>query len=91
MQVKTVVSMDSDGRLTIPAAARSVLHVEGAVQFEIEVVGDALILRPIAFLEEDAWAYAPEHVARLERARQQARAGQTHALSEAELERRATH
>ena len=88
--MRTLVSMDPDGRLTLPAAARSALHVEGAAQFEIEVVGDALILHPVAVPEEDAWAYVPEHLARVDRARQQARSGQTHSLTEAEIERRAT-
>jgi DNA-binding transcriptional regulator/RsmH inhibitor MraZ len=88
--VRTFVSMDPDGRLTLPEAARSALHVEGAMQFEVEVAGGALILHPIVVTAGDEWAYVPEHLARVERAQHQGRSGQTHTLSEAELDRRAT-
>ena len=45
--VKTIVTMNSQGRLTLPAAAREALQVEGPAQFELEVTEDALILRII--------------------------------------------
>jgi hypothetical protein len=82
--------MDPEGRLTVPEAARAALHVEGATQFELEVNGDVLILHPLLVPEEDSWAYTPDHLARVDRARQQGRAGVTHTLTEPELERRAT-
>jgi len=78
--------MDSEGRLTVPAAARAALHVEGQAQFELEIVEDALILRPTRVEPDDAWAYTPEHLARVERAREQARVGRTVALTEGDLE-----
>ena len=82
--------MDPEGRLTAPEAARAALHVEGATQFELEVTGDLLILHPLAVPEEDAWAYRPEHLARVERARQEGRSRNRHVLTAAELERLAT-
>jgi bifunctional DNA-binding transcriptional regulator/antitoxin component of YhaV-PrlF toxin-antitoxin module len=86
--VKTTVSMNNQGRLTVPAAARQALRLEGPTQFELEVTDDALILRPaIVIPREDAWAYTPEHLRRVERARQEAREGRTRELGEADLDR----
>jgi bifunctional DNA-binding transcriptional regulator/antitoxin component of YhaV-PrlF toxin-antitoxin module len=85
--MKTIVTMNAQGRLTLPAAAREALQVEGPAQFELEVTEGALILRPaLVILREDAWAYAPEHIERVERARREARAGGVRSLSEDELE-----
>ena len=80
--------MNSQGRLTVPAAARAALHVEGPAQFELEVTENALILRPaIVIPRDDAWAYAPDHVHRLERARREAREGKARRLTEDDLKR----
>jgi hypothetical protein len=43
-----VVSMDSQGRLTVPAAVRAALHLDGPVDLEIEIVEGKLILHPAA-------------------------------------------
>jgi len=88
--VKTVVSMNAQGRLTVPAAAREALKVEGATRFELEVTENAIVLRPsVAIPREDAWAYTPEHLARVERARQEGREGRSRRASENDLERAA--
>lgn len=80
--------MNRQGRLTIPAAAREVLRVEGPTQFEVEVTEDALVLRPAVLIpREDAWAYTPEHLRRLERARRDTAEGRIRQLTEGELER----
>lgn len=87
MIMKTVVSMNAQGRLTIPAEARKLLHVEGETPFELEVTEHQLILRPAVIIpREDAWAYTPEHVARVERAQAEGRAGLAKRMSERELE-----
>jgi bifunctional DNA-binding transcriptional regulator/antitoxin component of YhaV-PrlF toxin-antitoxin module len=84
--MKTVVSMNSQGRLTVPAAVREALHVEGPTQFELEVTENALILRPaIVIPREDAWAYTPEHLALLARARQDVAEGKVRQLTEGDL------
>ena len=81
--MKTVVRMDAEGRLTVPAAAREALRVEGEAAFDLEITADALILRPTeAVPEEDAWAYTPEHLAQVERA---LREGGGRTMSEADL------
>lgn len=78
--------MNSQGRLTVPAAARLALQVKGATQFELEVTEAALILHRIVIPEEDAWAYGPEHVRDVKRARRDAQEGRVRSLSKGELE-----
>ncbi len=91
--MKTIVSMNKQGRLTVPAAARQALRVEGEAQFEMEIIDDALILRPaIVIPREDAWAYTPEHLAAVREAREQAAQGLVYGMMESglvELMRRA--
>ncbi len=88
MVMKTVVSMNAQGRLTVPVEARKALHVEGETPFEMEVTEHELILRPAVIIpREDAWAYTPEHIARVERAQAEGRAGLAKQMSERELER----
>jgi bifunctional DNA-binding transcriptional regulator/antitoxin component of YhaV-PrlF toxin-antitoxin module len=85
MKTTTLIEMDGEGRLTLPEEARRELRLEGGARLALEVVGDALVLRPAADVpEEDAWAYAPEHVERVQRALAE---GSGRQLSEAELER----
>lgn len=86
--MKTIVSMNRQGRLTVPAPARQALRVEGPAQFELEVTEDALILRPaIVIPREDAWAYTSEHLGQVARSRRDAAEGRTRQLSEGELKR----
>ncbi len=80
-----LVAMNGEGRITIPAAARRQLGLEGAAQFQAEVRDGALVLRPAVVIpREDAWAYTPEHLKSVERARQEA-VGRR--LTEADLDR----
>jgi bifunctional DNA-binding transcriptional regulator/antitoxin component of YhaV-PrlF toxin-antitoxin module len=88
MATKTLVSMNKQGRLTVPVEARRALHVEGEAQFEVEVTENALILRPVvAIPREDAWFYTPENRRLLEQALKDAREGRIFQLTEADLER----
>lgn len=81
-----LVSMNSSGRITLPASARRRLGLEGEAQFEVEVSGEAIILRPAVVLpREDAWAYTPEHRRLLARAHADSREGRVRELSEDEL------
>lgn len=82
------VTMTRDGRLTIPAAARRELGVEGETQFEISVDEDSLVLRPAVVLpREDAWAYTTEHRRLLARAHRDSREGRVRRLTEGQLTR----
>lgn len=72
--MKTTVTMDAGGSLVIPPDVRQAIHVEGETLFEVEAMDDVLILRPAeAIRDEDRWAYTPEHLARVERARREGR------------------
>lgn len=84
----TLVAMNGQGRLTVPAAARQALRIDGPTQFELEITEDALILRPAIIIpREDAWAYTAEHLQRVGKARRDAAEGRTRPLTEEELDR----
>jgi bifunctional DNA-binding transcriptional regulator/antitoxin component of YhaV-PrlF toxin-antitoxin module len=85
--VKTTITMDAKGTLTVPEEARQALAIDGAVFMDLEVVDGSLVLRPgEAVPEEDLWAYTPEHIARVKRALQSPR-DQDLRLTPEELER----
>ncbi len=87
MVMKTVVSMNAQGRLTVPIEARKALHIEGETPFELEITEHELILRPALVIpREDAWAYTPEHLEQIEQADADARAGRIVHMTERELE-----
>ena len=70
--MKTVVPMNSRGTVTIPEEVRRELDIGGAALVELEVVDHSVVLRPVEEIpEEDLWAYTPEHIALVERARQE--------------------
>jgi antitoxin PrlF len=82
----TAVTMNAQGRLTVPAEARRELGLAGEAHFEAEVHDGELLLRPAVLVpREDAWAYTPEHRALLARAREDAARGRTRELRETEL------
>ncbi len=86
MTLKTVVAMSANGRVTIPARAREILHVQGETTFEMEVTEHEVILRPAAVIpREDLWAYTPEHRESLRRALQQVDEGCMRPASETAL------
>jgi len=79
--------MNREGRLTVPAAARRELGLEGETQFQAEVRDGSLVLRPAIIIpREDAWAYAPEHLVRVERALQDSREGRVRQMTEGDLD-----
>ena len=82
------ISMSPTGRLTLPSDARRALGLDGETELEIEVnvERDELILRPVVPLRrEDAWAYTPEHRARLAQAHADSREGRVWRMSEEDL------
>lgn len=65
----TVVMM-AEGNLTIPADVRQAPRLAGGPPFEIEACDGVLELCPIDIIsDKDLWAYRPEHLHRVERAR----------------------
>jgi len=86
--MKALVSMNNQGRMTLPAAARKALRIEGPAQFEIEIEENRLILRPAFVIpREDAWAYTPEHLEQVRRAEADIREGRVFRLTEEDLKR----
>lgn len=86
MGMKMVVTMNVQGRVTLPAAAREMLHVSGETQFELEVTEHELVMRPALVIpREDAWAYTPENLASIARGRRQLREGRAHEVNEDQL------
>ena len=82
------VESNAQGRLVIPAEVRAALNVTGKAHWQLEVLDGAIILKPAMVIpREDARAYRPEHLARLEEAMTQARSGQMLDLSPEQLER----
>ena len=82
-----LVTMTPEGRLTIPAAARKDLGVEGETQFEVDVEEGSIILRPAVLMtREDAWAYTPDHRRLLAKAHRDSREGRVRRLSEGQLD-----
>jgi bifunctional DNA-binding transcriptional regulator/antitoxin component of YhaV-PrlF toxin-antitoxin module len=70
MPMKTI-QMAADGRLTMPAAARRALGIEGAAHLVVDVrEGAEIVLRPAeVHLRDDSWMREPEVKSLLERAR----------------------
>ena len=85
MADKIVISMDRDGGLTLPASARRALHLAEETEFEVEVAGEVIILRPIVPRDEDDWAYEPEHQRLVRQARVEGADGQARTLTEDDL------
>lgn len=83
-----LVTMTTDGRLTIPATARREIGLEGDATFEVGVQGDSIVLRPaVVMTREDAWAYTPEHRRLLARAHRDSREGRVQRVSDRQLAR----
>ncbi len=81
--------MNKTGRITLPASLRKLLRLEGEAEFVVEELpdGEGFVLRPVVMmLREDAWAYTPEHRARLKEAHEDVRAGRVRSVTEAELD-----
>lgn len=79
----TLIEMDAEGHLTLPEEVRRALQTEGKAILLARATDGGVTLQAIP--EEDAWAYTPEMLQRIARARQQLREGKTFEMSEADL------
>lgn len=82
------VTVNDQGRLTLPVESRRALGIVGGTELELEVDAerDLLTLRPVLVLRrEDAWAYTPAHRELLRQAHADSRHGRLRRLSEDEL------
>jgi AbrB family looped-hinge helix DNA binding protein len=86
--MSTIVSVNAQGRMTIPASIRRQLGIEGEGTLIVDVEDGKMIARPgFVVPAEDAWAYTPEHLERLARARADAAAGRVLQVGPDELRR----
>lgn len=51
--MRSIVAMNSTGRVTLPAEARRALGLEGESFFEVAVEADRIVLRPVAIVPRD--------------------------------------
>lgn len=83
---RTVVAMNEQGRLTLPAQIRRALGLRDGSQLEVKVADGVIELRPsVVIPEEDRWAYTPEALASLKRALAHIEAGRVFEMTEAQL------
>ena len=86
--MKTVVTMDAEGHLTLPSEIRRSMEFEGAVQFDLRADNGTLILRASHVVpDEDAWAYTAEHQQRVAEALREAQEGKMLHLTVADFQR----
>lgn len=51
--MRSIVAMNSTGRVTLPAEARRALGLEGESFFEVAVDRGVIVLRPVAIVPRD--------------------------------------
>src|SRR4051812_47966175 len=84
--MRATVSINAQGRMTVPSEIRRELGISGEVTVIVETEPGRMIIRPAVVVPaEDAWAYTPEHPALLAAALADAAAGRTTRLPETEL------
>lgn len=84
----TLIHMNAQGRVTLPASARRTLGLVGDADLQLDLNHHAFVLKPTLVLPvEDAWAYTTEHRQLLKRAHADSREGRVRSLSERELGR----
>ena len=80
--------MNSTGRITVPAAIRKMLRLEGESDFEVEALedGEGFVLRPVVVMRrKDSWVYTAEDLAGIRRGLDDIREGRVRTVTEAEL------
>ena len=83
---RTLVAVNRQGRLTLPADVRRHFGLGEGSQLEVRVQDRSIELRPTAVVpEEDRWAYTPEALGSLKRALSDIKAGYMFELSEEDL------
>ncbi len=86
---RSFVTVNQQGRITLPAEARRRLGLDEGRQLEVSVDEEEIRLRPLrAVPAEDAWAYTRESIESIRRSLASIAAGRTFRASAEELERR---
>ncbi len=83
---RSLVAVNRQGRLTLPADVRRRLGIAEGTQLEVRVRDSAVELRPATVVPaEDRWAYTAEALASLRRALADIKAGRVYRLTEKQL------
>lgn len=83
---RSLVALNAQGRVTLPADVRRKLRLNPGDQLEVAVDEDRITLRPARVLiAEDAWAYTAESLSSIRRALDDIRDGRVYPASEADL------
>lgn len=83
---RTLVAVNRQGRLTLPAEVRRRFGIGEGSQLEIRVQDRSIELRPTTVVpEEDRWAHTPEALASLKHALADIKAGYVFELTEEQL------
>lgn len=84
---RTLVAVNAQGRVTLPADVRRKLHLGDGSRLEVAVENGRITLRPTQVIPaEDAWLYSPENRAGIRRALEDVKAGRVYRVSLKELE-----
>jgi len=74
------------GQITLQGVHKSFGPVNIIKDANLEIKDGAVVLRPAVVIpREDLWAYTPEHLAKVQRARRHAREGRAYRASPADL------
>jgi AbrB family looped-hinge helix DNA binding protein len=83
---RTLIGVNEQGRVTLPAEVRRRLGIRAGSQLEVKVEENGIRLRPATVIPEaDRWAYTPEAIASLKRGLADLKAGRVYQLTEDEL------
>ncbi len=86
---RSVVTVNRQGRITLPVDARRRLGLDEGRQLSVSVDEDGIRLRPVSTIpQEDAWLYTRENLESIRRALADVAAGRTFTASAEEIERR---
>lgn len=85
---RSTVTVNAQGRITLPADARRSLGLSDGAQLEVRVEDNEIRLRPArVVVAEDAWAYAADSIASIKRSMAEIEAGRAFKLTTRDLER----
>ena len=84
---RSLVSVNAQGQITLPAGARRLLGLYEGSQLEVRIEGEEIRLRPVRPVAEDDWAYTPESLRSIKRSIRDIKAGRVYGFSTDEIAR----
>ena len=83
---RSLVSVNAQGQITLPAGARRLLGLYEGSQLEVRIEGEEIWLRPVSPVA-DAWAYTAESLRSIKRSIRDIKAGRVYRVSTGEIAR----